>query len=74
MSRGRRWNREESEDRDLDDNLRETPNERWHRRPPPPPELGLQNIEWVVVDEADVLFGEVQSLECRKVLLMVRRS
>lgn len=51
MVRGRGWNRPEVEDAIEDMNVN-----RW-RRQTGKPEMGLANIEWVVVDEADILFG-----------------
>lgn len=63
MARGRGWNWEERERekialeaerlrRPLDPNM--SVKQFWTD----PPEMGLAGIEWVVVDEADVLFGE----------------
>jgi len=51
MVRGRGWDRQEAEDGTEGAEV-----SRW-RREPGKPEMGLSNIEWVVVDEADVLFG-----------------
>ena len=51
MVRGRGWDRQEGEDGSDDTEVG-----RW-RRVPGKPEMGLANVEWVVVDEADVLFG-----------------
>ncbi|KAG1870536.1 P-loop containing nucleoside triphosphate hydrolase protein [Suillus tomentosus] len=67
MERGRGWNWEErareramrigktkSEDvKDADEGSKETSREFWVDEP----EMGLENVQWVVVDEADVLFG-----------------
>jgi ATP-dependent RNA helicase MRH4 len=44
---GRGWDRDEKDQYDA-------AGKRWPRAKP---EMGLANIEWVVVDEADVLFG-----------------
>lgn len=62
MVKGRRWDKSESE---ADEEA--FPNELTKRerrknmqdkeRGPPKPEMGLSQVEWVVVDEADVLFG-----------------
>jgi ATP-dependent RNA helicase MRH4 len=51
MVRGRGWNRQEV------DAIEDVEVNRW-RRQTGKPEMGLANIEWVVVDEADILFGE----------------
>lgn len=51
MVRGRGWNRQEVEDA-----IEDVEVSRW--RQTGKPEMGLANIEWVVVDEADILFGE----------------
>ena len=52
MVHGRGWNRQEVEDEieDVKVNRR--------RGQTGKPEMGLANIEWIVVDEADILFGE----------------
>ncbi|KAI0074790.1 P-loop containing nucleoside triphosphate hydrolase protein [Panus rudis PR-1116 ss-1] len=55
MVRGRGWDRERTEPEEplpFDKSSRNKPK----RFIPPTPELGLENVEWVVVDEADVLF------------------
>ena len=52
MARGRGWNRNQDE---TDQQLSELHDEKSSKRPEP--EMGLQNVEWVVVDEADILFG-----------------
>ena len=52
MVHGRGWDRQEVEDETED-----VKGNRW-RRETGKPEICLANIEWVVVDEADVLFGE----------------
>ena len=52
MARGRGWNRNRDES---DDQLSELHNETSSKSAEP--EMGLQNVEWVVVDEADILFG-----------------
>lgn len=71
MIRGRGWDRKEAgveEPEDIDED--EDGWKRKHRRGSDlptdvsarskkgEPEMGLSNVEWVVVDEADVLFGE----------------
>jgi ATP-dependent RNA helicase MRH4 len=67
MVRGRGWDRkEESEEKEqeeeIDDENSPKPRRgrdkvvhfgKWRSKP----ELGLANVEWVIVDEADVLFG-----------------
>ena len=56
MARGRRWNRVEDEtDKQLVAELSGSHNETSSKSPEP--EMGLQNVEWVIVDEADILFG-----------------
>lgn len=52
MTRGRGWNRNRDE---TDEQLFELHNEPSFKSPEP--EMGLQNVEWVVIDEADILFG-----------------
>jgi ATP-dependent RNA helicase MRH4 len=57
MARGRKWDhhtRSET-DKQLAAELSRPSNETSSRGPEP--EMGLQNIEWIVVDEADILFG-----------------
>ena len=61
MARGRKWDRIKDEtDKELAAELsgsrRETPSRSLE------PEMGLQNISWVVVDEADILFGNSHTL------------
>jgi ATP-dependent RNA helicase MRH4 len=62
MVRGKGWNRQDEEERDLANawdldekgkKIRAT--SRTHQRGEP--EIGLGRVEWVVVDEADILFG-----------------
>jgi ATP-dependent RNA helicase MRH4 len=66
MVRGRGWDRKEvEEEREQEEEIDEnSPKPRrgrdkvvhfgkWKSKP----ELGLANVEWVIVDEADVLFG-----------------
>ena len=61
MVRGRGWDRIDNADLEQDDvktKLRRGRDKtvgfgKWRN----PPEMGLANIEWVIVDEADVLFG-----------------
>jgi len=56
MARGRKWDHTKPEtDKDLVAELSGFRNET--RSKSIGPEMGLQNIEWVVVDEADILFG-----------------
>ena len=56
MARGRRWNRGQGEtDKQLVAELSGVRNGTSSESPEP--EMGLQNIEWVIVDEADILFG-----------------
>ena len=56
MERGRRWGRVEDEtDKQLAAELSGSRNETASKSPEP--EMGLQNVEWVIVDEADILFG-----------------
>ena len=56
MARGRRWSRVRDEtDKQLAAELSGSRNETPSKSPEP--EMGLQNVEWVVVDEADILFG-----------------
>ena len=52
MERGRGWNRNRDE---AHNQLSELHNETSSKTPDP--EMGLQNVEWVVIDEADILFG-----------------
>ena len=63
MARGRGWNWEEREKEKVRleaERLRKPldPNMSVKTFWVDPPEMGLAGIEWVVVDEADVLFGE----------------
>ncbi|KAF8629784.1 hypothetical protein AX17_005563 [Amanita inopinata Kibby_2008] len=53
MVRGRGWNREEDE---AGENGRDRPTRRDPDAGKGKPEMGLANVEWIVVDEADVLF------------------
>lgn len=62
MVRGRGWDRKEGEDEEGEDVDERKPRRgrdkmvgfgKWRVKP----EMGLANVEWVVVDEADVLFG-----------------
>ena len=53
MARGWGWNREDK----IEDHWDDTEKERARKWVPGPPEAGLSNIEWVVIDEADILFG-----------------
>jgi ATP-dependent RNA helicase MRH4 len=67
MVRGRGWDRKEEpeekeQEEEIDDENSPKPRRgrdkvvhfgKWRSKP----ELGLANIEWVIVDEADVLFG-----------------
>ena len=56
MARGRRWDRVKIEtNKQLAAELSRPSNETSSRGPEP--EMGLQNVEWVIVDEADILFG-----------------
>ena len=56
MARGRRWDRVKDEtDKQLVAELSGSRDETSSRSSEP--EMGLQNVEWVVVDEADILFG-----------------
>ena len=56
MARGRKWDRVRDEtDKQLVAELSGSRNETCSKGPEP--EMGLQNIEWVIVDEADILFG-----------------
>ena len=52
LARGRGWNRNGDE---TDNQLFEPRNGTSFKTLRP--EMGLQNVEWVVVDEADILFG-----------------
>jgi ATP-dependent RNA helicase MRH4, mitochondrial len=54
MARGRGRNRNQDE---IDNEPFELPNETSSKSPNL--EMGLENVEWVVVDEADILFGTV---------------
>ena len=61
MARGRKWDRVNDEtDKELAAELSGLRHETSSRSLEP--EMGLQNIEWVVVDEADILFGNSQTL------------
>ena len=61
MARGRKWDRVKDEtDKELATELSGSRPETSSRSLEP--EMGLQNIEWVVVDEADILFGNSQTL------------
>lgn len=56
MARGRRWDRVEGEtDKQLAAVLSGSRKETSSKSPEP--EIGLQSVEWVIVDEADILFG-----------------
>jgi len=56
MARGRKWDHIKDEtDKELAAELSGSRRETSSRSVEP--EMGLQNIEWVVVDEADILFG-----------------
>jgi len=58
MARGRRWDRVKDEtDKQLVAELSGSRNETSSKSPEP--EMGLQNVEWVIVDEADILFGNL---------------
>ena len=69
MVRGRGWNRkeDEAEKGDAKAKLRRGRDKivgfgKWRN----PPEMGLGNVEWVIVDEADVLFGPSEHMpRCR---------
>jgi ATP-dependent RNA helicase MRH4 len=64
MARGRKWNRVKDEtDKQLAAELSGSRRETTSKSPEP--EMGLQNIEWVVVDEADILFGDSSDLTFR---------
>lgn len=61
LVKGRGWDREQP-------NIEDT----WDKDAPKPrkftigkPEMGLDRVEWIVVDEADVLFGLYFALNCR---------
>jgi ATP-dependent RNA helicase MRH4, mitochondrial len=63
MVRGRGWDQKEGteEESDIKTKLRRGRDKltgfgKWRN----PPEMGLANVEWVVVDEADVLFGMLE--------------
>ncbi|KAK7457245.1 RNA helicase, variant 2 [Stygiomarasmius scandens] len=59
MVKGRGWDRTEDDIEDQDLSLEEKERRRWKLglgRWKAEPEMGLANVEWVVVDEADVLF------------------
>ena len=63
MIRGKGWNREDEEERDLESGWDLDEKGRKIRTIPKrvrrgEPEMGLEKVEWVVVDEADVLFGD----------------
>ena len=66
MVRGRGWDRKDDADLEEDDvktKLRRGRDKmvgfgKWKN----PPELGLANVEWVIVDEADVLFGPFEHI------------
>jgi ATP-dependent RNA helicase MRH4 len=62
MVRGRGWDRKEGEEEENEEEGGRTPRRgrdkmigfgKWRSKP----EMGLANVEWVIVDEADVLFG-----------------
>jgi len=56
MARGRRWEWvRDGSDKQLAAELSGSRNETSSKSPNP--EMGLQNVEWVIVDEADILFG-----------------
>jgi ATP-dependent RNA helicase MRH4 len=56
MARGRKWDRVKDEtDKQLAAELSGSRHETSSKSPEP--EMGLQNVEWVIVDEADILFG-----------------
>lgn len=58
MARGRKWDRFKAEtetDKQLAAELSGSCDETTSKGPEP--QMGLQNIEWVVVDEADILYG-----------------
>ena len=57
MAKGRRWDHAKGEtDKQLAAELSGLHNETSSRSSEP--EMGLQNVEWVIVDEADILFGD----------------
>ena len=56
LMRGRGWDYDSREPGDKTSRRKVTVGE---------PEMGLRNVEWVVVDEADVLFGEFTSMPLR---------
>lgn len=66
MCRGRGWDRLEEQEAQIAElepyefagNKDRSSHERLRRVRTGRPEMGLANVEWVVVDEADVLFGE----------------
>lgn len=53
MVRGWGWNREEK----IEDQWDDARKDRARNWVPGPPEVGLSKVEWVVIDEADILFG-----------------
>jgi ATP-dependent RNA helicase MRH4 len=72
MVRGRGWDRIDADvaEDDADTKLRRGRDKmvgygRWRN----PPEMGLANLEWVIVDEADVLFGLFKSFSATALLL-----
>jgi ATP-dependent RNA helicase MRH4 len=67
MARGRGWNWEEMEMERMERKIEEQGRDadlKGRTQPfwTAPPEMGLSSIEWVVVDEADVLFGNFAPL------------
>jgi ATP-dependent RNA helicase MRH4 len=67
MVRGRGWDRKEGEveEDDAKGRLRRGRDKmvgfgKWRNLP----EMGLANVEWVIVDEADVLFGLSEHILC----------
>jgi len=68
MIHGRGWDREQ--DVKAEEVIPDLSKDRVRRAPwrPSEPEMGLQNVEWVIVDEADVLFDPDFQEHTRKLL------
>jgi ATP-dependent RNA helicase MRH4, mitochondrial len=56
MVRGWGWNMEDK----IEDHWDDARKDRARKWIPGPPEAALANVEWVVIDEADILFGTLR--------------
>lgn len=67
MVRGHGWNWEANKQQNVEDTWDVDENGKTIKPKPfivGPPEVGLENVEWVVIDEADVLISESNAFSC----------